>query len=220
MTTVSRITLSLALLTCIACAKRGPQQNQSALLNPDPTELARQAPDSFKVRFETSRGPFVVQVVRDWAPHGVDRFHYLVRHGFYDGVKFFRVVPGFVAQFGIHGDPEVSGAWRERSIPDDSVRQSNQLGFLTYAMGGPNSRTTQLFINRRDNRRLDAMGFAPIGLIIEGQAAADSIYDGYGDGPPRGNGPEQAMIGREGNAYLDRAFPRLDSIVQARVVKD
>jgi peptidyl-prolyl cis-trans isomerase A (cyclophilin A) len=212
-------TLCLGSLLAIAgCAPRGG--SRSGLVDPDPAELARQAPASFKVRFETSKGPFVVQVVRAWAPNGVDRFHYLVRNEFYDGVRFFRVVPGFVAQFGIHGDPAVSDAWRERSLPDDSVRQSNQPGFITFASGGPNSRTTQLFINKRDNRRLDAMGFAPIGLIIEGQAAADSLYDGYGEGPPRGTGPEQSRMGREGNAYLERMFPRLDSIVRARIVKD
>lgn len=208
----------LALFAAVACAPRGAPR--SALLDPDPAELARHAPDSFMVRFETSRGPFVVQAVRAWAPHGVDRFHYLVRHGFYDGVRFFRVVPGFVAQFGIHGDPAVSAVWRERRIPDDSVKQSNQLGFLTFASSGANSRTTQLFINRRDNRRLDAMGFAPIGRIVEGQAAADSLYEGYGEGPPRGAGPEQSLITSVGNVYLERAFPRLDSIVRARIVKD
>jgi peptidyl-prolyl cis-trans isomerase A (cyclophilin A) len=207
---------SLCFLT--ACTQRGA--SPSPLLDPDPAELTRQAPDSFNVRFETSRGPFVVKVVRAWAPHGADRFHYLVRNGFYDGVKFFRAVPGFVTQFGIHGDPAVSAAWRERTIPDDSVKQTNQLGTLTFATSGPNSRTTQLFINRRDNRRLDAMGFAPIGLIIEGQAAADSIYTGYGEGAPRGDGPDQGLIQSQGNAYLERAFPRLDSIVRARVIED
>jgi peptidyl-prolyl cis-trans isomerase A (cyclophilin A) len=216
---LARPVLSLAMLVAaLACAPRGA--TRSALLDPDPAELARQAPDSFTVRFETSRGPFVVRAVRAWAPHGVDRFHYLVRHGFYDGVRFFRVVPGFVAQFGIHGDPAVTAVWRERRIPDDSVRQSNQVGFITFASSGPNSRTTQLFINRRDNRRLDAMGFAPIGRIIEGQAAADSLYEGYGEGPPRGAGPEQGLITSVGNVYLERAFPRLDSVVRARIVKD
>jgi peptidyl-prolyl cis-trans isomerase A (cyclophilin A) len=201
-----------------SCAPRGG--SQSRLLDPDPAELTRRAPDSFKVRFETSRGPFVVQVTRAWAPNGVDRFHYLVRNEFYDGVRFFRVVPGFVAQFGIHGNPAISEAWRDRRIPDDSVKQSNQTGFITFASSGPNSRTTQLFINKRDNRRLDAMGFAPIGLIVEGQVVADSLYEGYGEGPPRGGGPEQSLIGSQGNAYLERAFPRLDSIVRARIIKD
>jgi peptidyl-prolyl cis-trans isomerase A (cyclophilin A) len=216
LTTALRVvTVTLAF---VACARQGGPSAE--LREPDPANLARQAPDSFRVRFETSRGPFVVQVVRAWAPHGVDRFYYLVSNGFYDGVKFFRVVPNFVAQFGIHGDPAISEVWRERTIPDDSVRQSNLPGFLTFAKGGPNSRTTQLFINRRDNSRLDAMGFPPIGRIVEGQPAADSIYAGYGDGAPRGGGPEQDMIQRQGNAYLEQAFPRLDSIVRARVVKD
>jgi peptidyl-prolyl cis-trans isomerase A (cyclophilin A) len=212
------IVVLLSCVAAVACVQRGG--TRSPLLDPDSAELARQAPDSFRVRFETSRGPFVMQAVRAWAPHGVDRFHYLVRNGFYDGVRFFRVVPGFVAQFGIHGDPAVSAVWRERRIPDDSVTQSNQLGFITFASSGPNSRTTQLFINRRDNRRLDAMGFAPIGRILEGQAVADSLYEGYGEGPPRGAGPEQGLITSVGNVYLERAFPRLDSIVRARIVKD
>ena len=156
----ANVVLRILTLSCLgaiaSCAPRG--SSKSALLEPDPAELTRRAPDAFKVRFETSRGPFVVQVMRAWAPYGVDRFHYLVRNEFYDGVRFFRVVPGFVAQFGIHGDPAISEAWRDRRIPDDSVTQSNQTGFLTFASSGPNSRTTQLFLNKRDNRRLGRHG--------------------------------------------------------------
>lgn len=218
---VAILPITALALPLLACSSRaGDSASMAALLRPDSADLARQAPDSYRVRFETSRGPFVVQVVRAWAPHGADRFHYLVRHGFYDGARFFRVMPNFVAQFGLHGDPAVNDAWQNRTIPDDSVRQSNQPGFLTFATSGPNTRTTQLFINRADNRRLDALGFAPIGRIVDGQAAADSLYSGYGDGPPRGRGPEQAIIRREGNAYLARSFPLLDSIVRARVTQD
>lgn len=218
MTTLTRLligTMTAAVLA--ACGRHG---SPSALLNPVEADLTRHAPDSFRVAFETSKGRFVVQAVRGWAPNGVDRFYYLARNGYYDRVKFFRTLPSFVVQFGIHGDPAVNEVWRNRHLPDDSVRQSNQPGFVTYAMGGPNTRTVQLFINKRDNRRLDAMGFAPIGRVIEGMAVVDSLYGGYGEGSPRGQGPAQDRIQSEGNAYLDREFPRLDSIVRARVLKD
>ena len=178
------------------------------------------APDSFHVTFETSKGPFTVRAVRAWAPHGVDRFHHLVRAGYYDRVKFFRVLPGFVAQFGIHGDSAVNALWKARAIPDDSVRQSNQDGFVTFATSGRNTRTTQLFVSTRDNRRLDALGFAPIGRVISGMEVVRALYGGYGEGPPRGTGPSQAEIAREGNRYLERSYPQLDSIVRARIVKD
>lgn len=196
------------------------QQRPSALLVPPPEALARQAPDSFRVAFETNEGRFVIQAVRAWAPHGVDRFYFLASHRYYDGVRFFRVLPNFVAQFGIHGDPQVNAVWKDRNTPDDPVRQSNQIGFVSYAMGGPNSRTTQLFINKRDNRRLDSLGFAPIGRVVDGMHVVDALYGGYGEGPPRGGGPSQDRIHREGNRYLGRSFPALDSIVRVRVLKD
>jgi peptidyl-prolyl cis-trans isomerase A (cyclophilin A) len=216
--TVTRRPIAILCLTALGAC--GGRASPSPLLSPNEEEVTRQAPDSFRVAFETNKGRFVVQAVRAWAPHGVDRFNYLAKNGYYDGVKFFRTVPSFVVQFGIHGDPAVSQVWRERRIPDDSVRQSNQLGFVTFAMGGPSSRTTQLFINKRDNGRLDAMGFAPIGRVVEGMEVVDSLYGGYGEGAPRGNGPLQDEIQRQGNAYLNREFPRLDSIVRARVIKD
>lgn len=177
------------------------------------------APDTFQVRFETTAGTFVVEAVRDWAPHGVDRFHDLVESGYYDGNRFFRVLDGFVAQFGIHGDPTVSAAWRDRAIPDDPVENGNQRGTVVFAMAGPGSRTTQLFINLADNRRLDGMGFAPIGRVVEGIEVVESLHSGYGEGAPRGRGPDQSRIHAEGNAYLDREFPELDAIERARVVE-
>jgi peptidyl-prolyl cis-trans isomerase A (cyclophilin A) len=166
----------------------------------------------FRVRFETSRGTFVVEAQRAWSPNGVDRFHQLVSSGFYDNNRFFRVVPGFVVQFGIHGDPSVARQWEQLAIPDDPVVQSNRRGTLTFATAGPNTRTTQLFINFADNLNLDAMGFSPFGRVIEGMDVVDRIHAGYGERP------EQGRIATEGNAYLEREFPELDFIRTARVL--
>lgn len=193
---------------------------RAAILPPDSPEMNRPAPDSFRVRFETSEGEFVVRVRREWAPHGADRFYNLVRHGFYDGVRFFRVLEGFVAQFGIHGDPEVAAAWRQATIPDDPVVASNERGTLSFATAGPDSRTTQLFINYRDNSQLDAMGFAPIGEVVEGMEVVDRLHAGYGEGAPRGEGPSQGRIQAEGNAYLEAAFPELDHVERAAVLEE
>ena len=212
----SHIAFAFAFLTS-AC---GGASQPSPLLDPHPDSLAQQAPDSFRVQFTTSRGPFVMHVVRAWSPRGVDRFYYLARHEYYDGVKFFRNLPGFMAQFGIHGDPDVNTVWVDRSIPDDSVRASNLRGYVSYAMGGPNTRATQLFVNKSDNDHLDRMGFAPIGRVVEGMQVIDSLYEGYGEGPPGGFGPDQGRIISQGNRYLESFFPRLDSIVTARVVRD
>jgi peptidyl-prolyl cis-trans isomerase A (cyclophilin A) len=211
---LSRIALAMTILTG-ACGESAP----SPLLDPHPDSLAQQAPDSFRVHFTTSKGPFVMHVVRAWAPRGVDRFHYLAAHQYYDGVRFFRNLPDFMAQFGIHGNPDVNAAWSDRSIPDDSVRQSNLRGYVSYAMGGPNTRSTQLFINKRDNEQLDQMGFAPIGRVIEGMQVVDSLYEGYGEGPPGGVGPDQGRLNSQGNRYLESFFPRLDSIVTTHVVR-
>ncbi|MDP2481144.1 MAG: peptidylprolyl isomerase [Candidatus Palauibacterales bacterium] len=176
------------------------------------------APDSFRVRFATSAGDFIVEVRRAWAPRGADRFYELVRAGYYDGNRFFRVLPGFVAQFGISGDPAVSARWRGRPIRDDPVRKSNTRGTLAFAAAGPDTRTTQVFVNLTDNSRLDGMGFAPFGEVVDGMAAVDSLYAGYGEGAPRGQGPDQGLIQREGNRYLEDSFPKLDAIDSARVV--
>jgi peptidyl-prolyl cis-trans isomerase A (cyclophilin A) len=170
------------------------------------------APPDFKVKFDTSRGAFVVEVHRDWAPLGVDRFYELVKGGFYDDARFFRIVPGFVVQWGLNKDPRVSAAWREKPIPDDPVRESNRLGYVTFAKTGlPNSRTTQLFINFVNNTHLDGMGFAPIGRVTEGMDVVASLYAGYGESP------QQNLIESEGNAYLQRDFPKLDYIKTARL---
>jgi peptidyl-prolyl cis-trans isomerase A (cyclophilin A) len=184
----------------------------------DPAALNERAPDNFKIRFETSKGVFVVEVRRDAAPNGADRFYNLVKNGYYDDARFFRVVSGFVVQFGINGDPAVNAKWVSATIKDDPVKTSNQRGFLTFATAGPDSRTTQVFINLTDNGRLDRLGFAPFGRVISGMEVVDKLYAEYGDGPPRGSGPDQARIQREGNAYLKRAFPKLDFVRKAIVM--
>jgi peptidyl-prolyl cis-trans isomerase A (cyclophilin A) len=176
------------------------------------------APDLFRVRFVTTRGPVVFRIERAWSPRGADRFWNLVRAGYFSDIAFFRVIPGFMAQFGIHGNPEIAAAWREASIDDDPVRQPNRRGTLTFATSGPNSRTTQLFINFGDNSRLDAMGFSPIGEVESGMQFIDMLHGGYGEGAPAGKGPDQMRVQAEGNPYLRESFPLLDFIVEAEVL--
>ena len=207
--------LALAGAAHLSACDSGPDYNPM-LLTPD--ALTETAPDVFQARFETSKGYFVIEVHRDWSPNGADRFYNLVANGYYDDVRFFRVVDGFMAQFGIHGDSSVAAAWREQRIPDDEVLQSNTRGFVSYAMGGPNTRTTQLFINFVDNSRLDGMGFSPFGQVVEGMEVVDQLYSGYGEGAPNGNGPAQGMIQYRGNAYLNEGFPMLDYVVGATIV--
>jgi peptidyl-prolyl cis-trans isomerase A (cyclophilin A) len=190
---------------------------ESPLLHPKSDIMTQSAPATFRAKFQTSRGDFVVEAHREWAPLGVDRFYNLAKHGFYDGTCFFRVVSGFMVQFGIHGDPKIASVWRQERIQDDPVKQSNTRGFVSYAMAGPNTRTTQLFINYGDNARLDQMGFAPLGRIIEGMEVVDKLYAGYGEGAPGGKGPDQGRIQTEGNAYLSKNFPELDCIKRVTI---
>jgi peptidyl-prolyl cis-trans isomerase A (cyclophilin A) len=186
----------------------------------DPTKASAKAPDVFEAKFTTTKGDFVVEVHREWAPNGADRFYNLVTSGFFDDVRFFRVVDGFMVQWGISGDPAVSGKWRSANIQDDPVKQSNKRGYVTFAKtGAPNSRSTQVFVNFVDNARLDGMGFAPFGQITKGMDVVDSLYKGYGEGAPGGQGPDQGLIQGRGNAYLDQGFPKLDAIKHAEVVK-
>ena len=208
--------LTVAAVACGGPSERPPEAPVNPLLRP--ATLNEQAPPVYRAKFETSEGDFVIEVHREWAPLGADRFYNLVRNGFYDGVRFFRVLDGFVAQFGIHGDPQVSAAWRNQRIPDDPVLQSNARGFVTYAMAGPNTRTTQVFISYGDNSRLDGMGFAPFGQVVEGMDVVDALHSGYGEGAPRGAGPDQGRIQAEGNAYLEREFPELDYVERATIV--
>lgn len=190
------------------------------LFNPDHAEMQKQAPDKFQVKFETTAGEFIMDISRDWAPHGVDRFYNLVRVGFFNECRFFRVVPGFVAQFGMNGNPEVQQIWSEANMPDDPVKESNKPGYITYAKtNAPNSRSTQLFINLTDNARLDGMGFAPFGRVSVGMDVVSQLYAGYGDGPPGGSGPNQGQIMAEGNAYLSTKFDKLDYIKKASIVE-
>jgi peptidyl-prolyl cis-trans isomerase A (cyclophilin A) len=186
----------------------------------NPAALTEQAPPRYRARFETTKGAFVVDVRREWAPIGADRFYNLVKNGFYDDVKFFRVIDGFMVQFGIHGTPSVQSAWRSANLKDDPVRQSNRRGFITFATAGPNTRTTQVFINFGNNAALDKDGFAPFGEVVEGMDVVDRLYSGYGEGAPRGKGPDQGRLQAEGNAYLNRDFSRLDSIKSATIVAD
>lgn len=184
----------------------------------NPAALKEQAPASYKVRFDTTKGAFTIQVDRAWAPRGADRFYNLVKHGFYNDVHFFRVISGFMVQFGIHGDPKVAAHWREARIADDPVKLSNTRGTVSFATAGPNTRTTQVFINFADNSSLDAMGFAPFGKVVAGMNVVDSINAEYGEGAPRGRGPDQGRLQREGNAYLKQGFPRMDYVKKATIV--
>ncbi|OGS12363.1 MAG: peptidylprolyl isomerase [Elusimicrobia bacterium RIFOXYA2_FULL_58_8] len=183
----------------------------------NPSKLTETAPATFKAKFTTTKGDFTLEVTRDWAPQGADRFYNLVKNGFFKDVAFFRVIAGFMVQFGIHGEPAVSAAWRPASIKDDPVKQSNAKGYISYAMAGPNTRTTQFFINYGNNARLDGMGFSPFGKVIEGMAVVDSIYSGYGEGAPGGMGPDQGLVQAQGNKYLKAEFPKLDYILSASV---
>ena len=185
----------------------------------NPAALKEQAPATYKVKFDTSKGPFVIQVTRAWAPNGADRFYNLVKNGFYDNVRFFRVISGFMVQFGINGDPQLSSRWRDANIPDDKVTQSNTRGMITFATAGPNTRTTQVFINFADNSQLDGMGFAPFGKVVSGMNVVDAINAEYGEGAPRGRGPEQGKLQTQGNTYLARDFPRMDFVKKATIEK-
>jgi peptidyl-prolyl cis-trans isomerase A (cyclophilin A) len=184
----------------------------------NPAALKEQAPAVYKVEFDTSKGPFVVEVHRDWAPNGADRFYNLVKNGFYDNVRFFRVIEGFMAQFGVNGDPKVSTVWREARIKDDPVKVSNKRTFVTFATAGPNTRTTQIFISYGDNSNLDSQGFSPFGQVVSGMKVVDSLYSGYGEGAPGGRGPNQTRVQSEGNAYLASSFPNLDYVKKATIV--
>ena len=194
-----------------------------SIANPSPSELAKAAPDSFDVRFETTKGPFVMRAHRAWSPLGVDRFYYLTRNGFYDEVWFHRVVGGFVAQWGLTGRPPLDSLWQARTIPDEPVKASNTRGRISYARGGPNTRSIQLYVSLADNSRLDTVntfGFPPIGEVISGMQVADSLYFGYsGTRTNRLAGPSQDSISAVGNAYLQRNYPLLDRIVKASIVK-
>ena len=209
-----RIAVSLAASLC-AVLLAAPAMAQSKLGNP--AALTEQAPATYKAKFETSKGAFVIQVTRTWAPAGADRFYNLVKNGYFDDVRFFRVIAGFMVQFGINGDPALNAKWRSARIPDDRVAQHNTRGMITFATSGPNARTTQVFINFADNSNLDGMGFAPFGRIVSGMDVVDKLYAGYGEGAPSGAGPDQNRIQTEGNAYLTKSFAKLDYVKKATI---
>ena len=193
-----------------------PAGARAALADPRHALWRERAPDVFRVRFETSRGAFVVEARRAWAPRGADRLHGLARSGFFHDSRVFRVRAGFIAQLGIPGDPAVAAAWRTAAIPDDPVRRGNTRGAVSYAMTGPGTRTTQLFVNLADNRRLDAEGFAPVGVVVEGMDVVDRLYAGYGESAGGMRGGKQGPVFAGGTAYLDRAYPRLDRLHRAQ----
>ena len=183
-----------------------------------PANLKETAPETYNVTFDTSIGAFVIKVTRAWAPNGADRFYNLVKNGFYDEARFFRAVPNFMVQFGLHANPTITKVWQSARIPLDKVTQSNKKGFITFAMGAtPDTRTTQVFINFRNNTNLDSMGFAPFGEVVSGIEVVDKIYTGYGEGAPRGSGPPQGRVAAEGNAYLIKSFPKMDYIKTATI---
>jgi peptidyl-prolyl cis-trans isomerase A (cyclophilin A) len=219
-----RIVIGLAAIFCAQGCLKEPSETlvSRSLLEPQSAALNQRAPATYRVRFETNKGAFTVEVTRDWAPKGADRFYNLVKNGFYDEVRFFRVIRSprpFMAQFGINRSPAVSSKWEEAVIEDDPVKESNTRGTISFATGGPNTRTTQVFINYGDNSRLDAQGFSPFGRVTEGMEVVDQLYADYGEGAPGGRGPDQDRIQNEGNDYLAREFPKLDYIMTARITE-
>jgi peptidyl-prolyl cis-trans isomerase A (cyclophilin A) len=191
-------------------------KNQPSLL--DPSSLKEPAPAYYRAKFRTTKGDFVIEVWHSWSPQGADRFYNLVKYHFYDGAAFFRVLPGFVVQFGISPKPEVSRVWESATIPDDPVTQANIRGMVTFATAGANTRTTQVFINLGDNATLNNMGFAPIGKVQSGMDVVDKFYGGYGEGAPDGNGPNQDRMQKEGKTYIEKFFPLLDTIKSAEIL--
>lgn len=213
-------------LIVMGCGGGGDDQAGEESPMPDtplinPAALEEEAPATFQARFETTKGEFVIAVTRELAPLGADRFYTLVKNGYYDDTRFFRVIDGFMAQFGMHANPYVNAAWAQSPITDDPVSASNTRGMVSFAMGtDPNSRKAQIFINFGDNSNLDEMGFAPFGEVVEGMEVVDQLNSEYGEGQPRGSGPFQNMIARQGNAYLDAEFPNLDRVLVASIVEN
>jgi peptidyl-prolyl cis-trans isomerase A (cyclophilin A) len=209
-----RLALALALLSLAACGP-APEKRQEAPRK----QAARTMPDVYKVRFATNKGPFVVEVHKDWAPRGAERFWRLVDLGFFDKSRIFRVKRHFVVQFGVSSDPHTNGVFNSLPIKDDPVKQSNKRGMMSFATNGPGTRRTQVFINLRDNTELDKQGFAPFARVIDGMdAALELFYSGYGEMPPRGTGPDPSKLAVEGDSYAESKFPLLDKIFKASVV--
>ena len=203
---------------CGGAAPRALTAADSVLLQPELPALRETPPDTFYVALDTNEGPITIEVIRAWAPLGAFRFYNLVRHGFYDGSRFFRVLPGFIAQFGANGHPAIDAAWAGQALPDDPVRVSNAGGTISFAMAGPATRVSQVFINYRDNPGLDQHGFAPFGRVIAGMDALLKLESGYGEPQPVGRGPSWQCIQERGNGYLEEHYPQLDYVRSARLV--
>ena len=204
--TVAAITLATASMWAAGQAGAAPSLK-------NPASLKEQAPETYKASFDTSAGTFVVEVHRAWAPFGADRFYNIVKNGFFDDTRFFRVVPNFMVQFGLNGDPAVQAVWRSANLKDDPAKESNKKGYITFATAGPNTRTTQVFINYKDNGFLDSQGFAPFGQVVSGMDVVEKINSQYAENP------NQGRIQMEGNAYLTKEFPKLDYIRKATIAK-
>ena len=213
--------LPVALLLA-GCAGETPEEEAGTPTNPllQPRSFDDTAPDRYQVLLETTKGDIRIDVTREWAPLAADRFYNLVKAGYYDGIAFHRVLSGFIAEFGIHGDPWVNAAWRQALMVDEPVRQSNTRGRVTFSKNTPNSRTVQVFINLKDNGSLDGQGFSPFGEVAEGMEVVEALYAEYGDGPPRGEGVYQAMAIARGDEYLNEEFPLLDRIERAVILED
>ena len=207
------VLVSAAVLGSVSVIAQQVDLNKTAKLK-TPAQLTEKAPDTYRAKFVTSKGDFVVEVHRDWAPIGADRFYNLVKNGFYDNGRFFRVIPGFMVQFGINGNPAIQSAWLNTNLKDDPVKQSNKKGFITFATAGPNTRTTQVFVNYADNARLDAQGFAPFGQVVSGMDVLQKLNSEYGERPNARN----AYL-MQGNAYVNRDFPNLDYVKSATIEK-
>jgi len=202
----------------MGCGGDAAEEGEAPPSNPllQPRSFAETAPESFVVRLETTKGTVRIQVTREWSPQGADRVYNLVKAGYYDGVTFHRVIDGFMAEFGIHGDPWVNAAWRQATMQDEPLRKPNLRGTVSFSKSEPNTRTVQLFINTDDNRSLDGQGFSPVGEVLEGIEVVESLYSGYGESPTRGGeGVYQAMAIARGDEYLDEEFPLLDRIERA-----
>jgi cyclophilin family peptidyl-prolyl cis-trans isomerase len=214
----------LVLLFPLGCGDSTPpapyvRPSDRPILRPDAPEMKTKAPERFKARFTTSQGAFTISVERNLAPLGADRFYHLVRGRFFEDARFFRVLSGFMVQFGIPADPAESALWKDATMPDDPVRETNTRGKVSYAIAGPGTRTTQMFINYSNgNKRLDRMGFSPFGEVTEGMDVVDKLYSGYGEGEPEGSGPSQKRMEAQGNPYLERDFPKLDYIKKAEII--
>ncbi|MBN2341240.1 MAG: peptidylprolyl isomerase [Deltaproteobacteria bacterium] len=203
----------------LACNGNSGKSTTSTTENaPGKAVYPKECPEQFAVKLETTKGDIVIDVTKEWAPLGAQRFWELVNEGFFTDIAFFRVIENFIAQVGIHGDPAANTKWRNNPIQDDPVKQGNEKGTIVFAMGGPNTRTTQIFINLKDNKQLDTMGFAAFGKVRDLDVAS-SLYSGYGEGAPSGKGPSQMLIQTQGNKYLKPSFPQLDYIKTATILK-